>query len=387
VVNQSDSILHSEGLMATRLTRGVLVVGVAEYKSHTLVLHAYRSGCGVDNAFGRNGTARVVYPGQGGMSFLSSITSDGRGGFFVDGSQNGQWFIGDFGASGHLVASFGHGGWVTLTPPGPVDTGLSASAGTMVVTTNALYVSGSNDQAHCCVQSYVSEVTRSGVPVNSFGADGWVAVLPVGGFVANFFLLANGNLGLGGSVVYGGCGDSYLEELTPSGQPVAGFSPAAALANFELPNDISIVTAYPSGSEMGLIGEVVAPCDGNGPYTQFGETALLTAAGTLGAGSGQRLPYVEPETVTVVPVSKARTLVAFESYGRVNAPQALVLREFSVSGASISSFGHNGSVSFAVSAVDEGDDQAQEFVLGGPHGSVLVLVGSSHHVVIEQLAL
>jgi hypothetical protein len=173
-------------ILATTLTNKITLVGasIASGRVGELVLHALRSDCAPDRAYGTGGTLRLHLPVARGASYesIDSIIPAQKGEALIAGSDGGTWLIGRLLANGRLDPRFGLRGWAKIVPPGSDTPGsLYPSASAIALEPSGrIMVGGDNGQAHCCVDSYVYALNGAGQidtsygPVNVFGQGAYI---------------------------------------------------------------------------------------------------------------------------------------------------------------------------------------------------------------------
>jgi hypothetical protein len=387
-------------LVASVLGNGVLLVGASSAPGHQAVftLHAYLKNCAPDVGFGRHGLTRITYPVTQTYSFVEAMAPAAGGGVLLAGENGTAWVVGRLGPNGLLDAAFGDHGWAKLQPPqvpgsaGQVPTGPVVTS-VVQAPSGRIYVGGNNGDAHCCVQSLVAGLTPTGHPDPAFGHNGWVDVFSPGSYQADLLVQPGGDLLVLGDIVFTGCGGPVLAMLTPDGTPVRTFDASASqsLGVLEKAGGLLVATVYPrAGGGIGLVGNESSSCATGGTPERFGVAAVLGQSGvldpTFGAGGQARFGFDNAATVWVVPTRSGGTGVWLQPFqtgpSSVSAP--LLFREFSTGGVPNEAFGRNGVTSYDLARAALNEQYPSVRVLAGPGRTAVIVVGSSHGIVIDR---
>ena len=184
------SLRYTGGLLA-EMSDGSLVVGVAREHGRTLTvaLHRVNASCGRVTSFGTDGVATVSITAKTGPfgyfdTSIDVIAADPNGGLILGGSQGHRELVGRLLENGRLDGSFGHGGWARIDSHERSTRYFSpyASVTSIAFTPSGSVLLGGNDGgAHCCARSLVTEITKTGAVVTSFGSAGTVIVPKMAG--------------------------------------------------------------------------------------------------------------------------------------------------------------------------------------------------------------
>jgi hypothetical protein len=220
--------------LAVELPDGSLVVGTS--RSHgsklRIVLRRVSQDCRLIRSFGEHG-ATTVTVGAARFGLIDSIVATREGRLLMAGTDGRRELVGRLLASGRLDRSFGHDGWTRFEPqekpairnPPPVQTATSIAIGPG----GSIFLGGSDGEAHCCVQDFVTEVTARGMAVRSFGHGGSIT-LPkfTGSFTTDVFTDAHGSLYVLGHIQFSGCGGPVVVRVRPDGSLDSSFDSAVA---------------------------------------------------------------------------------------------------------------------------------------------------------------
>ena len=170
--------LQYEGGLLTEMSDGSIVVGATRQHAHTLIvaLHRVNASCEPVTSFGTNGVATLALDAKAGP--VEVIAGDPDGGLILGGSSGHRELVGRLLGDGRLDDSFGQDGWARIDsgerPHGfPVYADVTSIA---FGSTGSILLGGNNGAGHCCIRSFVTELTKSGAPVMSFGNGGTVFV-------------------------------------------------------------------------------------------------------------------------------------------------------------------------------------------------------------------
>ncbi|HLX18591.1 MAG TPA: hypothetical protein VKR23_00395 [Gaiellaceae bacterium] len=238
----SAAEFYGGGGLTAELPGGSLVLGATHQRGKELsvVLRRVDSACHVVHSFGKDGTAALALSVETGPygfvgGSIDTLAAEPDGGLLVAGNDGRYELVGRLLATGRLDPSFGRNGWARIRPhekpayrtPPPFPTVTSIA----IDPSGSIFLGGNDGEAHCCAQSFVSELTADGAPVQSFGSNGSI-ILPARGFTGSYItqLASNGD---GSAYAFGeyeqsGCGYPIVVRFGHDGSLDARFDAAVA---------------------------------------------------------------------------------------------------------------------------------------------------------------
>ena len=358
-----DPSMAFGAVLAAELPDGTLVVGGSRNHGRTLLIRLRRltQDCRPVASFGDNGTATIVVksvqPEYVGIARM--VTTPG-GELLLAGTDGHSELVGRLLASGRLDHSFGNGGWTRISPHGtPLGPTLPAPIATSLALTpaGAIFVGGNDQEAHCCVQDFVSELSPQGNLVRSFGHEGSV-VLPaefVGSFTTDVYSDAVGGVYALGLRVFMGCGGPIVVRVRSDGSLDARFDAAAARSIASAtPHRLLFVPALilrPQPGSFALIGGLSNECGTASHVVNSGLAVGLLPSGRIDRSYGRdgttRFPgNVDPFSTSDTSLLETRSgrILALTSLYSASAAAVVsaTVRAFSTSGAIDQSFGKSG---------------------------------------------
>ena len=159
-------------VLDTALPDGSFVVGSSYDQGKSLIVHLRRvlPDCRIAAFLG------AILPGKYGINVIAG-TPDGR--VLLGGDAGHSALVGRFFADGGLDRSFGTDGWTRLKPHEKPVYRMPQFFNVTSITfapSGRIVVGGTDGGAHCCVRSFVSELTPDGSPIATFGRNSSMVV-------------------------------------------------------------------------------------------------------------------------------------------------------------------------------------------------------------------
>jgi hypothetical protein len=358
---RSGSDFAFGGGLAAELPDGSLVVGASRFRGSKLsiVLRRVTRDCRVVRQFGEHGTATVsVKSRQFGEIAAMVATRDGQ--LLLAGTDGRRELVGRLLASGRLDRSFGQDGWTRLRPhekplfqaPSPVPLATSIAIGP----SGSIFLGGDDQEAHCCVQDFVSALTARGAPVQGFGRSGSI-ILPAtfqGSYATDVFVDAGGSLYAHGQVVFMGCGGPVIVRIRPDGSLDSRFDSAVARSLRSLtPHHLLFSPALVLRQRPGtfaLIGGLATECPPVAHPTSGGLAVGMLPSGRIDRSYGRRgqTRFPSPaadafDHTSAIRLPSGGFLAATEVYSATtSALTSVIVRAFSSNGSIDRAFGKSG---------------------------------------------
>jgi hypothetical protein len=400
-----DDAYSFDTLLAAELSDGVDVVGTSHYRSGQLVvvLHGITPNCHPAPGFGDHGTATLTTSGSSLLSEIDAMSATNDGQLLLAGTDGSNEIVGRVQANGHIDTAFGSDGWMRFQPPekpvavvvapGYQATSISQASSGMV------FVGANDGQAHCCIESFVSELTPRGILVGSFGEHGSVALPQFqGSYTTNVFPQATGVL-VAGQYEGMGCGFPMIVRLDGKGGLDRAFdSSLAASLKVSLAPDVLFVPVLLPGRNgtFALLGDDAASCPLNpqppshGLGLEFmGDGYLDRSFGTLG-----RLKFASDDDIGNgtwgTRLENGQLLLVTIVYSSLKSGTAVGLRvrEFLGTGRVDDAFGHGGIVNLdnkAIAAMNDQDISPSVAMIPAPDQGELIAVASVRQIDVVRL--
>lgn len=177
------SLSRQSQVFDTAMPDGSIVVGSSYTQGKSVIVHLRRVllDC---RSFAVLGT---VITGKSGPIDAIAATPDGR--ILVGGNIGHAALVGRFSLGGGLDRSFGTDGWTRIQPNEKRRYGIPQFFGVTSIAvgpSGTIVIGGTDGAAHCCVRSFVSELTPDGALLPTFGHSG-SRVIPAyaGSYTAN----------------------------------------------------------------------------------------------------------------------------------------------------------------------------------------------------------
>jgi hypothetical protein len=269
----------------TLLPDGATLVALSSFLGTTAAIYALTKSCSPDASFGTDGIEQVALGDSAHPRHLAldAMIPAVGGGVIVAGQSADRWLVGRLDPNGQVDSTFGSDGWALLPWEG-------AAAAIVQEPSGRIIVGGNTDTPSCC-RSSVSELSRQGALVTSFGAGGEAPVASIhdGGLsrVAIGYRGAILALTWGGNF---GCWTTLVSALTPLGQPVPSFEQRfvqglkTAFPSSALPSGVFVADLVLQPSGFALVGTEQQRCIGNTPDpTVAGRIVSFSPGGQLNA--------------------------------------------------------------------------------------------------------
>jgi hypothetical protein len=324
VARNGSGFAFGSGLAAT-LPDGSLVLGASSGRGSKLrvVLRRVSQNCQIARSFGKNGTTRVTLNAAGDGA-VDSIVATRGGQLLLAGSDGRHELVGRLLANGRLDRSFGAGGWTRVElhehpeirnpPPSPTATSIAIGP------SGSIFLGGDDEEAHCCVQNFVTELSADGKPVSGFGHGGSIILRRfTGSYGTDVVDAGKGDVYAVGETIFSGCGGPVIARIRPDGSLDSGFdlAVAASIKEVETRRHLLFAPALVPGQPPGrfaLVGALEREC---GPVAH--PTSGGAAVGILRSGQIDRAYGHKGETLFASPAS------SFELASALRLPSGAVL--------------------------------------------------------------
>jgi hypothetical protein len=344
--------------LAAELPDGSLVVGTSHvHRSKLLiVLRRVSQDCRVVRSFGENGTATLSLRSRQ-LGAIDALLATGDGRLLLGGSDGRRELVARLLGDGRLDRAFGQDGWARIGPhekaprgfplPAPIATSIAVGRG------GTIFLGGNDQNAHCCVQDFVTELTARGEPVRAFGRGGSI-VLPrfTGSYVTDVSVNGDGSVYALGEYEESGCGSPTILRVRPDGSFDARFDVAmartvASVVSRRLRFTPTLVPRSRSGAFV-LIGGLDKTCP---PLAHSASGAAAIGIGASGRvdrsyGHDGETRFPSPgyafESSSAIRLPSGRIVAAAFAYGVNGRPKGLIVRAFSRDGSIDRSFGRAG---------------------------------------------
>lgn len=204
-------------VLDTAFTDGSVVVGSSYLQGKSAVVHLRRilPSCQVVARFG------VVIRSQFTDWGIDTVAATPDGRILLAGNSGRSAVVGRLSANGGLDRTFGDDGWTRIRPYKHRQFGnyYGFSATSLAVGSDGrIAVAGVDGGAHCCIRSFVTELTPDGVPIKGFGHDG-SRVVPdyAGSYAASVFPNSDRSIYVFGQYEQSGCGAPNIVRFLPDG--------------------------------------------------------------------------------------------------------------------------------------------------------------------------
>jgi hypothetical protein len=400
-----DDAYAFDTVLAAELPDGVDVVGASHYRPGQLVvvLHAITASCHPASGFGDHGTVALTTSGSS-LSEIDAMSATKDGQLLLAGSDGSNEIVGRLLGDGRIDTSFGSDSWMRFRPPekpvavsnapGYQATSISQAPSGMV------FVGANDGQAHCCVESFVSELTPRGILVGSFGERGSVALPQLqGSYTTSVFPQATGVL-VAGQYEGMGCGGPMIVRLNGTGGLDRAFdSHLAASLKASLAPDVLFTPVVVPGRNgtFDLLGDAVASCALNPHPPSQGLGLEFTGDGYLDRSFGNlgRLSFASDEDIGNgtwgTRLENGRLLLVTIAYSSLRSGTAVGLRvrEFLGTGRVADAFGHGGVVNLnnkAIAAIlNDQDISPSVAIIPAPDQGELITVASVRQIDVVRL--
>lgn len=352
-----DPALGSGGLLSAELPDGTLVVGGSREHAGTLRIRLRRvtQDCRPVTSFGEDGTATILRPAHAGAG-LDQMTATPAGDLLLAGTDGRRELVASLLPSGRLDRSFGRAGWARVAPrekqglprPTPDATSIAVSSA------GAIFLGGDDEEAHCCVQDFVSELGPRGRPVASFGDHGSVVLRRfTGSYTTEVLAGPHGSAYALGMTIFSGCGGPTVVRLRSDGSLDRGFDSAVAHSVARVtPHQLLFVPEpvnRPPAGSLALIGQTANYCPGTAKHLHSRGLALgLLPSGRVDRAFGRdgMTPFPDagyPFGVAAPLQTGSGRILALTRVAdaRSGAPNRATVRAFSTNGA-VERFGRAG---------------------------------------------
>lgn len=372
-------------LLAAASPGGIEVVGASHTTGHELVtvLHTVTASCGPVAGFGDDGMATARLPSSSPFAEIDAMVNlPGTKQLLIAGTDGQNEVVGRLLPDGQLDSSFGQAGWARLRPKekpllNNIDVPIATSIA--VAPSGTIYLARDDSSAHCCVQGFVSALTKSGLPERLFGEDGSVLLPMLGGSYTNQVFVQSSGSEIAAGFVGNFPGEEVVVRLDTRNALDRGFDARArrlidSLA--PIAGQYAPIVFVRNGGAIGLVGDTTSM----DPHVVAGGLVFgLTPSGLTDPsfGSGRLLvpddfgdpPYTWTErgsdgaTIVVSAPSMSQLLVVYlRASGRLD-PQ----------------FGRHGVMVIPIAAAAQHDDDAGVAVSESA-GAVTVAVASSQRI-------
>jgi hypothetical protein len=392
-------------LLAAEVSDGVDVIGASYDRSGQLVvvLHGITPNCHPAPGFGNHGTVTLTMWGSP-PSEIDAMSATNNGQLLLAGTDGSNEIVGRLQGNGHIDAAFGSDGWTRFRPPekpvaavnalGYQATSISQAASGMV------FVGANDGQAHCCIESFVSELTPRGILVGSFGEHGSVALPQFqGSYTTNVFPQATGVL-VAGQYEGMGCGFPMIVRLDGKGGLDRAFdSNLAASLKASLALDVLFVPVLLPGRNgtFALLGDDAASCPLNPQPPSHGLGLKFMGDGYLDRSFGNlgRLTFASDDDIGNgtwgTPLENGQLLLVTIVYSSLKSGTAagLRVREFLGTGRVNDAFGHGGIVNLDNKAIaaslNDQDISPSVAIIPAPDQGELIAVASVRQIDVVRL--
>jgi hypothetical protein len=401
-----DGAHFLDTLLAAELSDGVDVVGASYYRSGQLVvvLHAITANCQPASGFGDHGTVTLITSGSS-FSEIDAMSATSNRQLLLAGNDGSDEIVGRLKDDGQIDAAFGSDGWMRFRPrEKPVAAMIAPTYQATSISqapSGMIFVGANDGQAHCCVESFVSELSARGTLVGSFGEYGSVALSQLqGSYVTKVFPQATGVLVAGQSEGMG-CGGPIIVRLNGTGGLDRAFaSHLAASLQASFASDMLFVPVLIPGRNGAfvLLGDDMASCSLNPHPASHGTGLEFTGDGHLDRSFANlgRLNFASDNAVGLsttwgTRLESGRLLLVTVAYSSPESGTAvgLRIREFLGQGRVEKAFGHEGIVNLdnkkLVAMLNDYDISSPVAIIPAPDQGELIAVASTRQIDLFRL--
>lgn len=276
-------ISYSSRLLSAELPDGALVIGSSRRHGSRLVVTLRRV-----NADCQTYSLAPVSIRVGKLGAIDTMVATPQAELLLGGTDGKHALVGRFLATGRPDQTFGHHGWVRLTPHEKTLSGMPPPAFTVtsiaVGPSGSIFLGGNDGGPHCCVRDFVSEVTPAGdvvrtVLLRNFG----------GSYTTDVYANSDGSVYALGEYEQSGCGGPSIVRIRRDGSLDPSFD---ATINRTLRKVMSapslrftptLVPAGPGGSFLlvGGLDSTCVPAARQGPLGSSGVAVAVNASGQM----------------------------------------------------------------------------------------------------------
>lgn len=310
-------ISYNSRLLSAELPDGALVIGSSRRKGSKLVISLRRVNpdCQVLNL----PRASVQVGRFGG---IDTMTATPQAELLLGGSDGRHALVGRLMATGRPDQTFGHRGWIRLTPhektlsgmPPPAFVATSIAVGP----SGSIFVGGNDGGAHCCVRDFVSDLTPAGNVVRTLFPRNFG-----GSYTTDVYANDDGSVYALGEYEQSGCGGPSIVRIRRDGSLDPGFDATISRTIKKVMSARSLrftPTLVPAGAGGAflLVGGLDTSCvraGREGPLGSSGVTVAVNASGQMShALSRFASPNYAFDSPAALWLPSGRTLVAAVAY-------------------------------------------------------------------------